>query len=189
MKINPTIRKKRINEIQNLYDLIIKNNETYKECIYTIIKETINNKEELEKSLLDIIYKILEETIAIVLTEVRKMYKTFDEDKIINLKDMLYNKDGKTLEERISGWVDEKNIMNLFFHICLILDTETFSLIPQTIKKKVNVDYVEIIGEGDCDICAEYCDGEVYKEDEIELPLYHPGCKCEVVPYEQADIL
>lgn len=190
MKINPTIRKKRIKEMQHLYDLIIKDNESDKEYIYTIIKETIDeNKEELEKSLLNIIYKDLEDTIAIVLMEARKMYKSFDEDKIINLKDMLYNKDGKTLEERVKNWINEENIMNLFFHICLILDTETFSLIHQTIKNKVNVDYVEIVGEGGCDICAEYCDGEFYKESEIELPPYHPGCMCEVVYYEKEDIL
>ena len=48
MKIDPAIRRKRVNEMRHLYDLIIKDNESDKEYIYTVIKETINeNKEEV----------------------------------------------------------------------------------------------------------------------------------------------
>ena len=190
MIIDSKVRQKRIKQMRNLYDLIMTDNENDKEFIYKVIKETINdNKEELEKSILNSIYKILENALSITLSEARKMYKSFNEDTIINLADMLYNKDDKTLEDRVHSWINENNIMNLFYHICLIIDTETYQLIHQTIKNKVNVDYVEIIGEGGCDICAEYCDGEVYKESEIELPPYHPGCMCEVVYYEKEDIL
>ena len=190
MVIDPKVRQKRIEQMRNLYDLIMTDNENDKEFIYKVIKETINdNKEELEKSILNSIYKILENALSITLSEARRMYKSFDEDTIIDLADMLYNKDDKTLEDRVHSWINENNIMNLFYHICLIIDTETYQLIHQAIKNKVNVDYVEIVGEGGCDTCAEYCDGEVYKESEIELPPYHPGCMCEVVYYEKEDIL
>ena len=190
MVIDPKVRQKRIKQMRNLYDLIMVANENDKEFIYKIIKETINdNKEELEKSILNSIYKILENALSITLSEARRIYKSFDENTIINLVDMLYNKDDKTLEDRVHSWINENNVMNLFYHICLIIDTETYQLIHQAIKNKVNVDYVEIIGEGGCDTCAEYCDGEVYKESEIELPPYHPGCMCEVVCYEKEDIL
>ena len=190
MVIDPKVRQKRIKQMRNLYDLIMVANENDKEFIYKIIKETINdNKEELEKSILNSIYKILENALSITLSEARRIYKSFDENTIINLVDMLYNKDDKTLEDRVHSWINENNVMNLFYHICLIIDTETYQLIHQAIKNKVNVDYVEIVGEGGCDTCAEYCDGEVYKESEIELPPYHPGCMCEVVNYEKEDIL
>lgn len=190
MVIDPKVRQKRIKQMRNLYDLIMVANENDKEFIYKIIKETINdNKEELEKSILNSIYKILENALSITLSEARRIYKSFDENTIINLVDMLYNKDDKTLEDRVHSWINENNVMNLFYHICLIIDTETYQLIHQAIKNKVNVDYVEIVGEGGCDTCAEYCDGEVYKESEIELPPYHPGCMCEVVYYEKEDIL
>ena len=190
MVIDPKVRQKRIKQMRNLYDLIMVANENDKEFIYKIIKETINdNKEELEKSILNSIYKILENALSITLSEARRIYKSFDENTIINLVDMLYNKDDKTLEDRVHSWINENNVMNLFYHICLIIDTETYQLIHQAIKNKVNVDYVEIVGEGGCDTCAEYCDGEVYKENEIELPPYHPGCMCEVVYYEKEDIL
>ena len=190
MVIDPKVRQKRIKQMRNLYDLIMVANENDKEFIYKVIKETINdNKEELEKSILNSIYKILENALSITLSEARRIYKSFDENTIINLVDMLYNKDDKTLEDRVHSWINENNVMNLFYHICLIIDTETYQLIHQAIKNKVNVDYVEIVGEGGCDTCAEYCDGEVYKENEIELPPYHPGCMCEVVCYEKEDIL
>lgn len=190
MKINPNIKNKRLAQMRELYDLITKDNENSKENLYKIIKETINeNKDILEESLTNLIYGSLENSLSITLTHARQMYKSFDENKIINLKDLLYSKDGKTLEERIHGWMTEENVMNLFYHLCLILDTETFQIIHQTIKEKVNVDYVEIVGDGGCDTCADYCDGEVYKEEEIELPPYHPGCMCEVIYYEKEDVL
>jgi hypothetical protein len=190
MKINSNKRAKRIKEMEFLYSLIVADSEKNKEYIYKIIKETIdNNKEKLEEKLLDAIYENLENVLSITLSETKKMYNSFNENKPILLEDILYKKDGKTLEERVHHWMKEDNIMDLFFHMCLILDTETFQLIHQVIKNKVNVEYVEIIGEGGCEVCAEYCDGEVYKEDEIELPPYHPGCLCEVIFYEKEDVL
>ena len=190
MVIDPKVRQRRIKQMKNLYDFIMADNEDDKEFIYKIIKETINdNKEKMEKSILNLIYKILEKALSITLSEARRMYKSFNEDTIINLADMLYHKDGKTLEDRVHGWINENNVMNLFYHICLIIDTETYQLIHQTIKEKANIIYVEIIGEGGCDTCAEYCDGEIYKEGEIELPPYHPGCMCEVAYYEKEDVL
>ena len=117
------------------------------------------------------------------------MYKSYKNDVVIELADMLYHGDDKTLEQRVSGWMGEKNLMNLFYHLCLIVDTETYQLIHQTIREKVNVEYIEIIGDAECDRCAEYCDGEVYPADEIELPPYHPGCLCEAIMYEKEDIL
>lgn len=188
MIVNSTIKNKRIREMRNLYDLIVKDNENYKETLYKVIKETIEDN-DFEEKIIDNIYNALTNTMSLTLAEARKMYKSFDESRHIELEYLLYSKDGKTLEQRIHNWMGEKNIMNLFYHLCLILDTETYQVIHQTIKQKVNIDYVEIIGEGGCDTCASYCTGEVYKEEDIELPPYHPGCQCEVIYYEKADIL
>ena len=188
MIVNSTIKNKRIKEMRNLYDLIVKDNENYKETLYKIIKETIEET-NLEEKITNNIYDALTNVMSLTLAETRKMYKSFDESRQIELEYLLYSKDGKTLEQRIHNWIGEKNIMNLFYHLCLILDTETYQLIHQTIRKKVNIEYVEIIGDAGCDRCAEYCDGEVYPMDEMELPPYHPGCLCEAIMYEKADIL
>ena len=188
MIVNSTIKNKRIKEMRNLYDLIVKDNENYKETLYKIIKETIEET-NLEEKITNNIYDALTNVMSLTLAETRKMYKSFDESRQIELEYLLYSKDGKTLEQRIHNWIGEKNIMNLFYHLCLILDTETYQVIHQTIKQKVNVDYVEIIGDAECDRCAEYCDGEFYPADGMELPPYHPGCLCEAIMYEKEDVL
>ena len=48
---------------------------------------------------------------------------------------------GKTLEERIHAWIKDENPMNLLYHFCLILDTETFQIIHQGIRNKINMDF------------------------------------------------
>lgn len=190
MVIDPKVRQNRIKQMTHLYELITKDNEEDKEILYKNLKEGIEkNKNKVEESVINLIYSILENTLFLTLTEIKKMYKSYKNDVVITLADMLYHGDDKTLEQRVNSWMGEKNLMNLFYHLCLIVDTETYQLIHQTIRKKVNIEYVEIIGDAGCDRCAEYCDGEVYPIDEMELPPYHPGCLCEAIMYEKADIL
>lgn len=188
--INKKIQTKRIKDMKKLYSLVMKDNEKNKENIYQIIKKNKNDKEKLNNELLNIIYHSLENTIAITLQESRKMFHSFDENKIIKIEELLYQKDNKTLEERIKYWItNTNNVMILFSHICLILDTETMQVMHQTIKQKTNIVYVEIIGTGGCELCASYYDGELHSEDEIDSPPYHPGCLCEEIMYDEADIL
>ena len=190
MVIDPKVRQNRIKQMTHLYELITKENEEDKEILYKTLKEGIEkNKNEIEESVINLIYSILENTLSLTLTEIKKMYKSYKNDVVIKLADMLYHGDDKTLEQRVNSWMEEKNLMNLFYHLCLIVDTETYQLIHQTIRKKVNIEYVEIIGDTGCDRCAEYCDGEVYPIDEMELPPYHPGCLCEAIMYEKEDVL
>ena len=113
MIVNSTIKNKRIKEMRNLYDLIVKDNENYKETLYKIIKETIEEA-NLEEKIINNIYDALTNAMGLTLEEARKMYKSFDESRRIELEHLLYSKDGKTLEQRIHSWMGEKNIMNLF---------------------------------------------------------------------------
>ena len=190
MVIDPKVRQNRIKQMTHLYELITKENEEDKEILYKTLKEGIEkNKNEIEESVINLIYSILENTLSLTLTEIKKMYKSYKNDVVIKLADMLYHGDDKTLEQRVNSWMEEKNLMNLFYHLCLIVDTETYQLIHQTIKEKVNIEYVEIIGDAECDRCAEYCDGEFYPADGMELPPYHPGCLCEAIMYEKEDVL
>lgn len=190
MKIKETIRQQRIKDIKNLYKLATADSDNNKESLYNILKETFD-----EEKVIDAFYSFLEKTLSITLTEAKKIYKSYNREKIINLIDLLYNEDDVTLEKRIHNWFkqyDEDNILSLFYHLCLILDTETYRIITQTIKEKANVDYVEVVGGGseNCSgICEDYCDGEVHKEADIELPPYHPGCCCIAIFYEKEDII
>lgn len=190
MVIDPKVRQNRIKQMTHLYELITKDNEKDKEILYKTLKEGIEkNKNEIEESVVNLIYSILENTLSLTLTEIKKMYKSYKNDVLIELANILYHGDDKTLEQRVNSWMDEKNLMNLFYHLCLIVDTETYQLIHQTIREKVNIEYVEIIGDTECSRCAEYCDGEIYPADEMELPPYHPGCLCEAIMYEKEDVL
>lgn len=190
IKINKKIKSKRLKDMEHLYSLIMANSDKDKEKIYQIIKMNKNDKEKLNNELLDALYSSLETTITLTLQEARKMFHSFNESKSIEIEDLLYQKDNKTLEDRVAYWIkNTNNIMNLFSHICLILDTETMQVTHQTIKQKTNIVYVEIIGAGGCDICASYCDGELHQEDEIDSPPYHPGCLCEEIMYDEADVL
>lgn len=190
MVIDSKVRQNRIKQMTHLYELITKDNEKDKEILYKTLKEGIEkNKNEIEESVVKLIYSILENTLSLTLTEIKKMYKSYKNDVVIELANILYHGDDKTLEQRVNSWMDEKNLMNLFYHLCLIIDTETYQLIHQTIREKVNIEYVEIIGDAECSKCAEYCDGEIYPADEMELPPYHPGCLCEAIMYEKEDVL
>ena len=189
MKAKPEIREKRIKEINQLYELIIKDNDNYKEDLYNILKETFN-----KQKVIDSIYAHLEKILSLILKEIKKIYKDYDKEKIIDLVDLLYDEDGKSLDERISQWFDkfdEEHLMSLFYHLCLIIDTESFRLVPEVIEEKTDAEYVEIISDG-CDNCSgsceEWADGNVYHEDDIELPPYHPNCCCEAIFYKEDEV-
>lgn len=189
MKVKQEIREIRIEKIKSLYEFIIKQNEKNKEKLYSNLKKNFDEKETI-----DLMYKFLENNLSIILKEVKQMYKSYHKTKVIQLKNLLYNEDDKTLNERIKDWFkeyDKDQILNLFTHLCLILDTETFRMIPRVIKEKTEAIYVEIIGDpSDCNgLCVDWIDGEVHLEDDIDLPPYHPDCQCEAVFYEKSDIV
>ena len=107
LKIDKNIRNKRIKDMENLYSLIMTGNEKNKENIYQIIKNNKNDKEALNNELLNAIYLSLENIITITLQESRKIFHSFDENKIIKIEELLYQKDNKTLEERVKYWISE----------------------------------------------------------------------------------
>jgi hypothetical protein len=197
--VDEKIREKRIQEIHDLYNLIIADNENAKEELYTLMKKAIeDNKDEAATHTANAIYEILETNLSTTLTELRKIYsKSFNEETILDLQEIFYQEDGKTLEERIENWFNEvlsdkptqDEMLILFYHLSMIVDTESFNIISYTMKNKLDTTYVEIVAGEGCDICNEYCNGEVYEEDEIELPPYHPSCTCEPIYYEKEDII
>jgi hypothetical protein len=202
MKAKQGIRNERIKQTQELYKLIIVDNENAKEDLYKIIKDVIkDNISEIASEAEDFIYQQLEKNLSTTLGELRKIYgKSFKEKEVLDIKDALYEDDGKNLFQRIEDWIngiidedenkpEPNDVLILFYHLCLIMDNETFRTIAYAIKNKVNSDYVEIISGEGCDICSEYADGNVYKEDEMELPPYHPSCQCIPIYYKKDEVL
>lgn len=147
-----------------------------------------------EQNTLDLIYKSLEETYSLTSQSVTDIYDITT--KTAKVKDLTYNGDGKTLEERLEQYLSEilsyvssseeidwnviKNSLN--YRLMLILDTET-----QNVKIKVT----QIKVEGHCEfaeVLPGVCcpgSGGIFPVDELDFPPYHPGCMCEVIYYEE----
>ena len=182
--ISESVRLKRKQEMDELYELIHELCEEDKEKLYKVLKETFS-----ETKVLNLIYDFLEELLTKDLQVIKKIYKTFDDDKILDLDNLLYHKDGKTLEERVHHWFttySEEQLTELFFHLCLILDTESMQLITSTIREKTKVEYVEI-SSGECDICGGEIE-EIENVEDVDLPPYHPHCGCHACFYEEYDL-
>jgi hypothetical protein len=199
MKVSKKIREKRINDIRKLYNLIIADNQNAKEELYKLLKKEIkDNTNNAAKESINFIEEVLTKNLSTTLSELKKIYsKSFDSKKVLNLQEIFYDADGKTFKERIENWFKEilhenpsqDEILILFYHLGLIIDTESFKIISYSMQKKLNTEYVEIIAGEGCDTCNEYCDGEVHLESEIELPPYHPNCLCETIYFEKEDII
>lgn len=183
--INETVHTKRKQEMDHLYEIVHELCEEDKEDLYKTLKKTFN-----ETKILKLIYKFLEGLLSLDLQEIKKIYKTFNEEKILNLDNLLYHKDGKTLEERIHYWFEtysKEQLTELFFHLCLILDTESMQLITNVIKEKTKVEYVEI-SSGECDTCGGEVIEGVENIENVALPPYHPYCGCHAYFYEEYDL-
>ena len=198
MKVPQKIKEKRTKEIQHIYDIVFNNIDKYNEQIYKIIhlpEEKKLSKKEEKQSIKNLIWNSLEENIAIILKETKKIYlNSFNDNISLNIKDILYQEDDKLFSERIDEWYKEDlSEERLTYQMLLIHNTETLWIIPRVIKAKLNKSkiYIEIIygGGPDNDInCMEYVDGEAHLENEIELPPYHPNCSCQAVYYEAEDL-
>lgn len=182
-------RKKRLEETHDIYARA--NENTDEECA-KIYKNMLKYDPQL---MIDLFYKLLEKDLANILTIIQEYYQSYDTNIVINLEDILFTKDGKTLEQRIHHWFETFNTpaqkQNLFNRLCIILETEKYNMITQAIKRKVKAEYVEIFrNDNDCDtgICDEYADGEVHFAEDWDEPPYHSKCKCEAVFYEEYDL-
>lgn len=183
------IREKRLEEAHEIYAKA--NENTDKECS-KIYKCMLKYDPQL---MIDLFYKLLEKDLSNILSIIQDYYQSYDTNIIIHLEDILFTKDGKTLEQRIYHWFGTFNKpaekQNLFNRLCIILETEKYNMITQAIKRKVKIEYVEIFrNDDDCDtgICDEYADGEVHFVEDWDEPPYHPKCKCEAVFYEEYDL-
>ena len=153
---------------------------------------------EVDDDLLDLIYKSLEKTYSQACKMVSDIYDITS--KSIDIKDLTYDGDGKTLDERVTNYIHElteyirscykekqpvdweKIKRNLHNRLLLILDTET-----QTVKIKVTKRKVEAHCEFGEVLPGECCPGSggIFPIDELDEPPYHPNCMCEVIYYEE----
>lgn len=149
------------------------------------------------EELKDLFYEMFENIYKIVNEYLKKMYgPDLPEVKIENLQDLLYNKDGKTFEERLyEHWFEAKEDLdnnikidlvkrNLHYDFNKIAITEA-RCIESNLKKmkKPLTAEILIVDPGECD---NGCSGGIYSVDFDDLPPYHPNCNC-IAYYDEAD--
>ena len=158
----------------------------------TIIEKEFST---MTKIVRNYIWESLEETYSLSSKMVKEIYDLSSQK--IDLKNLTYDGDGQTLDERLTKYFSEildyllehkeKSDWdlvkrNLRVRLLLILDTET-----QTVKTKVINRKVEAYCEFGEVLPGECCPGSggIYPVDELDLPPFHPNCECEVVYYEE----
>ena len=168
-------------------------NTSEKEIQIALTKYWNESFEELK----DLFYNMFEDIYKIINEYLKKMYGgDLPEIKIKDLKDLLYNEDGKTFEQRLyDHWYNAKNALdnntttdvvkrNLHynFHKIAVTESRCIESNLKKMKKPITAE-VLIIDPGACD---GGCPGGIYSVDFDDLPPYHPNCNC-IPYYDEAD--
>ena len=137
---------------------------------------------------LNIFYTCFSDVYALVLKDIKDIYniKDQDEDKEINMKELqelTYNKDGLTLEERVTKHFKDymRNTPTkerFLYDMIRILNTESLCLMNNLINQKTKAEYAEVEDSNCCELCSEWADEGPIPIDDFEEPPYHPNCEC-----------
>lgn len=167
-----------------------------------IVQQVIaySNALEESKTLLDktqqLFYDSLTQTYSITSNELKQIYSRTKDFEVSDILSLTYNKDNKTLNERIADhWYKaasyaDKQAMRVYLidKYDRLLRNETQIIKNTVMQNKVGKLSQLVIIEnsgGDCDGgCAEYA-GEL-PADEAILPPYHPNCCCQAY-YDDTD--
>lgn len=164
--------------------------------LFSVINNKMPYNEELLQYILDLIYKCLEKIYSNTASKLDILYKDLKPFEITNLFDLTYQKDGKTIEERVEEYLQEvfqiKNPIDakqlISFKFYRLMRTEVSHLEIMIKKNKISISANVMVIEGSCNcngICDQYIG--VYAIDEnIDYPPYHPNCTC-INYYDQTD--
>lgn len=164
--------------------------------LFSVINNKMPYNEELLQYILDLIYKCLEKIYSNTASRLDILYKDLKPFKVANLFDLTYQKDGKTIEERVEEYLEEvfqiknpiaaKQLISFKFY--RLMRTEVSHLETMIKKNKISISANVMVIEGSCNcngICDQYIG--VYAIDEnIDYPPYHPNCTC-INYYDQTD--
>ena len=147
------------------------------------------------------IYDCLKEIYKLILNFIKENYPKAKVNNRIDLKVLIWNEDGLTLEERIIGHYNEyydrikgnKKLIPiakraLSFALVKIVDTESFQVANGLLNEKLKntAKYFENLNGDSCGGCNEETGYGIrpikYLDD---VPPYHPECRCIVIYYEE----
>lgn len=203
MKIREQATEKLFLEINKLEDKYISKISSI--LISSIKKSKNKNSEEIieiwneaEKEIIDLIYKMLEKVYAYILKFIKKYYPKAESERM-DIKDLIWDKDGKTIEDRVKIYCDfakehlilsdaknEELKETLIYNFMRITQTENTTIFHTFLKEKISKYYkYGYISNGKCECCAT---GDTIKPvADIKWPPRHPLCSCFVILLEEKE--
>lgn len=174
---------------------IEKSENQYLEELASIITK---DEATLTSDLTDKVYEGLEKTYAIIAKQLREIYGIYFKPATSQeLHNLCYNRDGKTISERIAQHVEDYKAsednpirsVNLLYDMQRILHTDNVCVVNNLIynKLKDEAQAVKVLGSGGCETCD--CSTkwgtysiESFQADETNLmPPFHPECSCFII--------
>ena len=148
--------------------------------------------DEAADKIIDLIYELLERVYRLIFKFIKEVYPKAKIPNRIDIKSLTWQKDGKTIEDRVRLYCAyacevlkvNKNISNLrdrlIHDFIRIIETEDIVIFNQILRKRVAEYYPYIqISNGSCECCGPR-EIELVKN-VSEWPPFHPMCKCVVI--------
>lgn len=174
-----------------LKDLVTKISRTqadlYAEKAVKLYKR-IEDKTELREAIIDLSYQFLETIMVEVLAFIEAEYGISGE--VLSkeeLGELFYSKDGKTMEERIDGYVTDEEVA-FIYDMCRFFSSEAQTAANKImfLKLKKHFKYAKVENVYCCEVCMDTIVQlnswtPIEKIDLRDLPPYHPECVCTIL--------
>ena len=148
--------------------------------------------DEAADKIIDLIYELLERVYRLIFKFIKEVYPKAKIPNRIDIKSLTWQKDGKTIEDRVRLYCAyaceilkvNKNISNLrdrlIHDFIRIIETEDTVIFFFFLRKRVAEYYPYVqISNGSCECCGPR---EIELEKNVsEWPPFHPMCKCVVI--------
>ena len=173
-----TTFKKRYNKLDRDLQTIV---DKYLEQIsIQLIKD---NTIDSYKKIIDDVYDCLTAAYEKILSSFKSWYENMKPLEVDDVFKLAYNKDGKTIEDRVRSYFDVNlTILQQIQKFDVLIDYEVQNLKRYVEETRIKPLAEMLIIESDgCDCkfgCDEYA-GEYSPDDDVPLPPYHPNCHCE----------
>lgn len=166
--------------------------ETIIKVIFSwIVDDKEINTKEHRNTLINLFYKALEEIYSEINIQLGKIYKTVAPFNLKKITDLTFQEDGKTLDERITKYLNDleekrlsgdfpDNLKNFSTNMySRLLNNESKYLFTHLMEMKIKpVASILVIETGTCDdLCSEW-GGEYPPGESVPLPPYHTNCQC-----------
>ena len=157
--------------------------------LYSIYQQkiayAISSEEEPYEELIAILYEFFQRVYKLILESIKR---TEPEISKVDLSKLFYNKDGKSLEQRVREHCEEfyfsekttADKISLLDKISKIANTEAHNITNTVMYYKLRdkAKFIVIYGCEDCEDCVEYHGTYPIEEFDGTLPPFHPDCEC-----------